>query len=473
MARKQVGVPNPVDLGLARTSIFRGALSKRLILSPTIIIWRGSSSTAGNNAASDAERFVNKVHAKVSAAFPTSVGTTTVRTMNGSGVITGGTPSGEGIFSVNAGISGSRSGNQNGATPYVNATTRAAQVALNPRVFVDMIGANDYGNGVPVATYKANIIAEIDAVAAAMTVEYVHGFVHSYPRFDSGAQTNKVAPWSDYRQALYEVQALYPHVFVIDTSEEWAMLGVTGEAGADAWDYIDTDGIHMKSTGHDVTANIIAQKLLGGVIIGAVAAAGAGWTNVLLSDSFDRANSTTLGNTDSYAGGSNTAWQSNAASTHKIESNALQENSATGGVMVPVNVADYEIRFQLGSITNATGTTLWTIDGRRNQLPSSGATQYRLYPRANGTAYLAAGTSTVIIPSSSVPNGTFAVGDWIGLRFVGSTISIVKASGPTGAGTVVASVTDTSQATPGSGFAGVSRAAGTTGIYTAMSVITP
>jgi lysophospholipase L1-like esterase len=531
-------------------------MSKRLTSSPVTIVWLGSSSTAGNNASAAENRYVNKTMAFIRAAYPLPSGShpTGVQTL---AQAVSSAPSGAGIFGVNAGISGSRSGNQNGATPYISSTTRNQIAALNPRVLVHMIGANDYGNGVPVATYKSNLQNEIAALDAAIGVQHVHVLIHTYPRFDSAALTNRVAPWADYLTALKEIAAAATNVVVTDNSDDWARQGVTGAAGADPWDYIDTDEIHMNDQGHDFMADILRTSFLGGALVAAGAAttpptgtaptitttslnsmtvgvdfsqtitytgdtstvtasglpaglsissagvisgkpttAGTGnvtftatnstgnnsktlaYTvsaapvggsmNVLYSDSFDRANSTTVGSsaTDRAFGGSAISWQENAAAW-QITDNTLAPTGVTGGQFLAVGQADYEARGQIAVMPTASGTTLYTIDARRSTVTSSGATQYRLYLRSDGSAYLANGTTSI----ATAPAGTFAVGDWVGLRMKGTAISIVKATSATDVGTVITNITNTG-VTNATGFAGFSRInSDTTGRWNAFAVL--
>jgi hypothetical protein len=533
-------------------------MSKRLTSSPVNIVWLGSSSTAGNNASAAENRFVNKVMNAIRGVYPLPSGShpTGVLTL-AQAVATA--PSGAGIFGVNAGISGSRSGNQNGATPYISATTRNQIAALNPRVLVHMIGANDYGNGVPVATYKSNVQAEINALDAAIGVTHVHILIHTYPRFDSAALTNRIAPWADYLTALKEIQAATPNVAVVDNSGAWARQGVTGVADGDPWGYIDSDDIHMNDQGHDFMTNLINVAFLGGALLTGAATGGttpptgtaptitttslnsmtvgqafsqtitytgdtatfaatdlpAGLTissagvitgtpttastgnttitatnstnsntkvlaytvaaapvggnlTVLYSDSFDRANSTTVGTsaTDKAFGGSDITWQENAAAWQIIDNN-LAATANTGGQFLAVAQADYEARGQIAVMPTATGTTLYTIDGRRSTVASSGATQYRLYLRADGSAYLANGTTSI----ATAPAGTFTTGNWAGLRMKGTTISIVKATSATEPGTVVTTITNTG-VTNATGFTGFSRInSDTTGRWAAFAVL--
>ncbi|MGN7968033.1 GDSL-type esterase/lipase family protein [Microbacterium sp. 22296] len=531
-------------------------MSKRLTTTPVTIVWLGSSSTAGNNASSADARYVNKTMGFIRAAYPLPSGShpTGVQTLSQAA---SSAPSGAGIFGVNAGVSGSRSGNQNGATPYITASTRSQIAALNPRVLVHMIGANDYGNGVPVATYKSNLQSEIAALDAAIGVQHVHVLIHTYPRFDSAALSARVAPWSDYLTALKEIAAAASNVAVIDNSDDWARQGVTGAAGQDPWDYIDTDEIHMNDQGHDFMADLLRTSLLGGALVAvsaattppagtaptittsslnamtvgqafsqtlaytgdtatftasglpsglaissagvisgtpttagsgnatftatnstgsnsktlaytvAAASGGGGTLTVLYSDSFDRANTTTVGTsaTDAAYGGSAATWQQNAAAW-QITSNQLAPTSTSGGQFLPVAQANYEIRALIGALPASTGTTLWTLDGRRSQVTTSGATQYRLYLRADGSGRVTNGSADVLTFAA----GTFAAGQWVGLRMNGTTLSVVKATAANDPGVVVTTGTN-SDITTASGFAGFSRVnTETTGRWEAVAI---
>lgn len=623
-------------------AFFRGVMSKRLASSPLTIAFRGSSSTAGNNASTDEARFVNKVMAKIRAAYPLASGShpTGVQTLSAA---SSAPPSGAGIFGVNAGVSGSRTGTQGGSTPYVTSSTRQAVANLpGLRVVIDMIGANDAAgrSDLPAntpAVFKANLISEVEALKALMgSNPYTHIFVHSYPRFDAAAQQYRVAPWAEYLTALWDIAKAYPWVAVLNTADEWAQLGVTGAAGADPLDFIDTDDIHMNDVGHDAMADIVFRKLMtpqfvgkqfatttptaptitttaltsmvvntafsqtleasvAGVswsvdsgslpaglslntstgaitgtptatgsftvtiaatnsagkgtktFTGSVAATGqapvlsssalpamtqgaaysqtipttggtptagsvpagsvpAGLTLALANgivtlagtptgagpysftlrvtndygfseqtytgtitaaasgltrrvyDSFTRANATdvTGSSTESGTGLQQLTYQSSVAATFAIVDGALRAGTAAaGGSFVPWTGADYEVSGTVETLTNAASGTVWSLDGRRSGLSTSGVSQYRLTYSSSGKITLSktvSGTSTILWESGT---GQVAVGDVLALRMIGSSISAVKN------GAILQTVTDSSVTT--SAFAGFSRGSSNTG----------
>ncbi|MFZ1249956.1 MAG: GDSL-type esterase/lipase family protein [Candidatus Microsaccharimonas sp.] len=526
---------------------FRAGLSRRLSSSPVVIVFTGSSSTAGTGASVDTRRYVNRFMDHVRSIYPALNGTytTTVQTLSQA---VSAPPSGAGIFAVNAGIAGTRS------DTYLTSTTRSQIGNLNPRAIIHMIGANDYGNGVAVSAYKANLISQINSLDALIGTRHTHIFIHSYPRFDSAALSARVAPWSDYLAALYQIQALYPDtVAVIDTNRDWSVAGVTGAASTDPMDLIGNDEIHMNDYGHEFLADLIRIKLLDAVtsgtvitapvdtapqisttslntmtvnssfsqtiaytgststftvtsgafptgismsgsgvisgtpttagsytvtiqatngvgsddqlLTGSVLAASTAFTTVFASDSFDRADDVDItgSSTDSFVGGTAQTWQSSAAAWN-IVSNALASATTAGGSFIPINTSDYEISAIIKTMTSATGTGIWTIDGRRSAVASSGASQYRLRYVANGTVYLSkyvSGTETVLWTSAT---GQVTVGDELGLRMDGTVISVRK----NGADLQV--ISDSSITT--SAFAGFSHVSNATGSWESMKITT-
>lgn len=419
------------DAGLGA---FRGALSRRLLSTPVTIVWRGSSSTAGNAASTPTNRFVNKVTEAIRVTHPLPSGThpTGLQTL-AQAVST--PPSGPGIFGVNAGISGSRSGNQNGATPYVNTTTRNQVAALAPVAVIDMIGANDYAAGISAATYKSNLVAEITALKTAMgSNNYVHVFAHSYPRFDSNALANAVATWADYLAVLRELEVTYSQVVVVNAAPEWAALGVTGAANADPWGYIEADDIHMNDLGHDFMYSIITRKLIGTLPAVATNSGGGGGggsepsRTIVTSDTFSGTATTTLSgrSTDAASGGSPIAWASSAFGSWGINSSnqLYRASGATEFVGLNISAADIDMEFTISVLSSHSGTTLNSADVRRVGT-ATGGDCIRVRMRADGSISLSnivSGTETELTATSAT--STIKVGDRIRIRAMGSAVSV-------------------------------------------------
>ncbi|MFZ1249862.1 MAG: Ig domain-containing protein [Candidatus Microsaccharimonas sp.] len=191
-------------------------------------------------------------------------------------------------------------------------------------------------------------------------------------------------------------------------------------------------------------------------------------TSVVTSDSFNRANAADVvgSQTDIADGGSPTAWQSAVSGVWSISNNTLIANAnVSGGAYVAVSTSDYEVSAVITEMTNLTGSNLWSIDGRRNQLPAAGASQYRLRVVSNGTVSLnkmVSGTETTLWTSGA---GLASVGKRLGLRMMGSTISVMLD------GTLQQSISDTSIAT--SAYAGFSRLNQGTGAWDSFRVQVP
>lgn len=191
-------------------------------------------------------------------------------------------------------------------------------------------------------------------------------------------------------------------------------------------------------------------------------------SSYITSDSFNRADAADItgSNTDAAEGGTALKWQSNATAVWSIVSNRLTANTnVSGGSYLPVSVADYEISAVIATMTNLTGINVWAIDGRRNQLSTTGSTQYRLRLISNGTIALTkvvSGTETTLWTSSA---GLASTGARLALRMVGTTISVWLN------GTLQQSVTDSSIST--SAYAGFARLNQGTGAWEDVRILVP
>lgn len=149
-----------------------------------------------------------------------------------------------GVHAYTGAIGGTQSSN------YVNADHIAAIKVLQPALVTHMVGSNDYGSRVAVATYKTRLRNWLDQVIAAAPGA-AHMLIHQQPRNDIG---NPVAPWHAYGDAMREVADLYPNVAFLDASAyfpaEGAMPG-----------HIMTEAVHMNTAGHKVLADVVAAAM--------------------------------------------------------------------------------------------------------------------------------------------------------------------------------------------------------------------
>lgn len=150
---------------------------------------------------------------------------------------------------------------------------------------------------------------------------------------------------------------------------------------------------------------------------------------VIASDSFNRADGAP-GSSDSAYGGSARNWTPETGVA--IIGNALgKTTSSTGYCRMPYTEADGAIEAKIAVF----GTSSMQMVGRR----VDGSNLYRAIINANGGASInktVAGANTQM--STSIPAGTFGVGDVVKFRFSGTTMSLFRN------GTLVESVTDSS-----------------------------
>jgi len=295
-----------------------------------------------------------------------------------------------------------------------------------------MIGANDYGNGVSAATFKSNMISEISALDAAISVQHMHVLIHTYPRFASAALAAKVSEWDEFLVALREVQALYPTtVAVINTAVEWAYAGVPGASGADLWSFIEADNIHMNDQGHDLMADILRSKTLGVFVnlVGGTTAPPVSTTRTMVtSDSFSGPANTTMSgkSTDAALGGSALAYQSSAFGGYGIDAtNRLVRVAATTEFLALPSVADFEFEFVVAELTSATGTTLNCFDLRRLTI-ASGSNLLRLRSRADGSltfSQVFSGAET-LLTNGELPAGTLVAGNTLRIKAFGADVTV-------------------------------------------------
>lgn len=149
-----------------------------------------------------------------------------------------------GTHVYNGAVGGTTSAN------YMTAAKLAAIKRLQPHLITHMIGANDLGASVALATYKANLRNTMDQIQAA-SPSTVHLFIHQQGR---QLASPKIA-WAEYGKAMREVAAAYPNVAFFDASERFAGFRDGLEA------HLVSDGYHMNQTGHRMMADLVAEAM--------------------------------------------------------------------------------------------------------------------------------------------------------------------------------------------------------------------
>lgn len=208
------------------------------------VVFLGSSTTQGLNATSAGRRYVNRLIARMQAAFPCGLDGwehpvyALSATLNGL----------PGVAGFNGGVGGTFASN------YVGSTPLAQIIAMAPDIVIHMIGSNDYFLGVNPTDYEAAVEAAITSIDTGLTVPPAHILVHSYQRGD----VTGTYPWADYGKALLAITVDRPNVTFVDAS---ALFGAALVPTPDTFDILDTDLIHGTDSSHSLLAARIAEAI--------------------------------------------------------------------------------------------------------------------------------------------------------------------------------------------------------------------
>lgn len=156
----------------------------------------------------------------------------------------------DGVHVVNAGLSGSVSGN------YLTPAMATSIQGLNPGVVVHTVGSNDWKNGVTPTTVATNVGAAIRSVSAA-TAPVLHIILHQFQRADTFTSG---WTWADYGNALSNLAATLPDAIFVDASETFALAGV-GKGLPDTWGLLNADKIHLTQAGQDMLGQVFISAL--------------------------------------------------------------------------------------------------------------------------------------------------------------------------------------------------------------------
>lgn len=239
--------PAGEGVGAAALGLMRISLSTRDV-GPRVIVYTGSSTTEGDDATTEARRYVNILTASLQAVYPLRSGDPSpgMRTLPQAVAAT----LTAGVQGVNAGDGGTTASN------YLTTSTIEDIASLDPSVIMHMVGSNDFASGVAPATYKTNLLNKVNALDAQITVPHIHIFVQPYQRMDVGSPAH---PWADYGQAMREIAEASENTRVyIDLNPHYVLAGVPG---ADPYGLILADNIHQGDEGHAVMAELIRSEM--------------------------------------------------------------------------------------------------------------------------------------------------------------------------------------------------------------------
>lgn len=214
----------------------------RAAVAPVRLLFLGSSTTYGNNAATPDDRFVSQVTLRAQAQYPSGGDEADVRSLSA----TLGAPNEQpGI----QGINGSPGGVT--AATYCPSPVLGWAQQLKISFAVHMVGSNDSVGKVPISDYRARVLTAVEGLATGGVAGQL--LVHTYRRHGVSR-----AQWAEYGSALADVAAQVPGTSVLDVSELYEHLS---HLGTDPLDLIDTDAVHMTSAGHALMGEQIAAAL--------------------------------------------------------------------------------------------------------------------------------------------------------------------------------------------------------------------
>lgn len=143
----------------------------------------------------------------------------------------------------NGAIGGSRSGN------FVNSTILVDIQTFDPHYVFVVVGSNDANGGVPVATYRANMVTACNQIKAQSDATLV--LLHS-----PGRSSVSQALWDSFRDALESVAEEVDAVFIDATAHERFNQARNNSAGM-----LRSDGTHLTDSGHRYLADIISAEI--------------------------------------------------------------------------------------------------------------------------------------------------------------------------------------------------------------------
>lgn len=354
---------------------------------------------------------------------------------------------GTGVQIVNSAVSGTTSAN------FINSTTRPQIAALQPCLYLWMIGENDPANGITPATHKSNLLSEISYQKTNNPRPHAFLLVFPYERPSyAGA-----SPWADYGLAEQEIAAADPtNVLFLNASSFFAASGVPG---ADPNGLVDTDNFHPSPSGMTFFADLVWGAIRPAVPFSAVVGSGGGTSsgpglsNTVLPGI---TGTTTEGQTLTASTGTWSAtpdsysyqWKRNGSSISGAISSTYTLVTADVGSTIAVTVTAFKTGYTDGSATsNATSaiaaigggggggslvdtfnradssssigtpsdagaayvvTGTWGINGNAAYCPGGSAKVYAVRPLSGGTA-MANASVEVVVAGSGLDNSAICL----------------------------------------------------------------
>ncbi len=158
-----------------------------------------------------------------------------------------------GVRVYNSGLAGANAGSFYGAS----AAFYQRLAALNPRLVLVMLGANDYSGQTALATFSTQMQGIVDRIVGAVTPTPSILMVGTYRRLDvTGVPT---ISWQQYLDAMAAVAAANPGIVeYVDIS---APYPTTQEADQSSLVIDPTDYIHQTDRGHRLMSDLLTAQL--------------------------------------------------------------------------------------------------------------------------------------------------------------------------------------------------------------------
>jgi len=199
---------------------------------PAIYVNLGDSIANGGNPTTASRAWVNRVTALFTSTAAARLDATTLTPAPANGVMV-----------YNGAVGGTTSAN------YLTDALVTRIGTLKPQLITHMVKANDQGQGITPATYRANLLSWINKIKA-VSPNTVHVLINEHNRYDLASPAYSS---DSYRDQLVSLAAETGAVF-FDIAQEFKKHGIPG---SDRYALMDTDNLHFADRGNQVYAKII------------------------------------------------------------------------------------------------------------------------------------------------------------------------------------------------------------------------
>lgn len=215
---------------------------------PVRIVTLGSSTTWGAAASSREREWTSILLRAFQAAYPSGIpgGEASVKKFS-EAAIPNPLP---GVQLINGGISATTSAN------YISGLTLMGIANADPDCVMHMIGSNDSVMDVSPTQFQSNLIAHLNSIDNQQNAAghpTCHILLHTYRRWQATAEY-----WSEYYEALKAIEQSRDNVLLINLDPQFEKIDMYG---ADPYDFMSPDTVHMTDSGHALMADLIIRSL--------------------------------------------------------------------------------------------------------------------------------------------------------------------------------------------------------------------